>query len=166
MQNCRVNQGTNSSPDQRRRLDDIGFIWDGVVENWEAGFSKLVQFKEQEGHCRVTAKYQIDGFKLGMWVVSQRSRMDGLSPDQRRRLDDIGFIWDPFGKQWEEGFSKLVQFKEQEGHCRVPQAFKLNGFGLGVWLHRQRRTKDSMSPERKQRLHDIGFIWTPSKDKT
>ena len=53
----------------------------------------------------------------------------------------------------------MLQFKEAEGHCRVPQRFKLGGFNLGDWVSKQRTNQDSLSPERKQRLDDIGFIW-------
>ena len=89
-----------------------------------------------------------------------------MSPERKQRLDDIGFIWDPFAEAWEEGFNKLLQFKEQEGHCKVPVTYEIAGFNLGNWVGTQRRAKDSMSPERKQRLDDIGFIWDASKGKT
>jgi len=143
----------------KQRLDDIGFIWDPLTEAWEEGFNKLLQFKQAEGHCNTAAKYEFDGFNLGMWVSTQRPNKDSMSPERKQRLDDIGFVWDVLAEQWEEGFNKLLQFKQTEGHCRVPSGFKLDGFKLGVWVSRQRLAKDRVSPERKQRLDDIGFIW-------
>ena len=89
-----------------------------------------------------------------------------MPSDRKQRLDDIGFLWDPLAEQWEEGFSKLLQFKELEGHCRMPSSFKLDGFKLGKWVSNQRKAYDSMPLKRKQRLDDIGFIWDASKDKT
>jgi hypothetical protein len=154
------------SPERKQRLDDIGFIWDTLAEAWEEGFNKLLQFKEQEGHCRVASRFKLNEFNLGAWVGTQRKAKDSMSPERKQRLDDIGFIWDPFAEAWEEGFNKLLQFKELEGHCRVAQGFKLNEFNLGNWVSTQRNAKDSMSPERKQRLDDIGFVWDASKDKT
>ena len=154
------------SPERKQRLDDIGFIWDPFAEAWEEGFNKLLQFKEQEGHCKVPVTYEIAGFNLGNWVGTQRRAKDSMSPERKQRLDDIGFIWDPFAEAWEEGFNKLLQFKEQEGHCKVPVTYEIAGFNLGNWVGTQRRAKDSMSPERKQRLDDIGFIWDASKGKT
>ncbi|MDA9075036.1 helicase associated domain-containing protein, partial [Amylibacter sp.] len=91
---------------------------------------------------------------------------DSMSPERRQRLDGIGFVWNIVTEAWEEGFSKLLQFKEAEGHCRVAQATEINGFNLGQWVYVQRRAKDSMSPERKQRLDGIGFIWAASKGKS
>ena len=152
------------SPERRQRLDDIGFVWDPIAEFWEEGFSKLLQFRETEGHCRVVIKHKQDGFNLGAWVSNQRTKQDSMSSERRQKLDDIGFVWDPFSEDWEVGFSKLLQFQEAEGHCMVPDGFKLDGFNLGVWLTRQRKRKDSMSPERKQRLDDLGFNWDPKAE--
>jgi hypothetical protein len=110
--------------------------------------------------------FKLDGFNLGNWVGTQRSTKDSLSPERRQRLDDIGFVWDALTEAWEEGFSKLLKFKETEGHCRVPTGLKLDGFNLGSWVSIQRSTKDSLSPERRQRLDDIGFVWDARKGKT
>ena len=151
-------------PERKQRLDDLGFIWDAIEDAWEEGFKKLLEFKETEGHCRVQNKFKLDGFKLGRWVTVQRSSKDSMSPERKQRLDEIGFIWDAIEDAWEEGFSKLLEFKEAEGHCRVPVSFKLDGFEIGKWLGRQRRAKDSMSPERKQRLDEIGFIWDAKEE--
>jgi glutathionylspermidine synthase len=114
----------------------------------------------------VTKRFKLDGFNLGTWVGTQRSKKDSLSPERRQRLDDIGFVWDPYTEYWEEGFSKLLQFKEAEGHCRVSRGLKLDGYNLGNWVSTQRKTKDSLSPERRQRLDEIGFVWHARKGKT
>jgi superfamily II DNA or RNA helicase len=147
--------------ERKKRLDDLGLEWNSLAAAWEEGFSKLLQFKEAEGHCRVPQRFKLDGFKLGEWIVTQRKAKDSMASDRRQRLDSIGFVWDAFTESWEEGFSKLLQFKEAEGHFRVPQVFKVDGFNLGVWVAHQRKAKDSMSSERKQRLDDLGFEWAP-----
>ncbi|MDG1336144.1 MAG: helicase associated domain-containing protein, partial [Tateyamaria sp.] len=154
------------SPERRQRLDDLGFVWDVLTEQWEEGFSKLLQFKEVHGHFRVPKRLKLDGFNLGNWVGDQRKAQDSMSAERIQRLDDIGFVWDVLTEQWEEGFSTLLQFKAVEGHCRVPKRRELNGFNLGQWVGKQRTSKDSLSPERRQRLDDIGFVWDASKDQT
>ena len=60
------------TPDRFKRLNDIGFVWDPVADEWEAGFAKLEQFRTREGHCRVPAGHIEDGYKLGFWVALQR----------------------------------------------------------------------------------------------
>ena len=136
--------------------------------SWEFWFGLLEQFKEIEGHCRVPKTFKLDGFNLGGWVERQKTSKSKskLTPERQHRLDEIGFVWEYRIETWEEGVNNLLKFKEIEGHCRVPKTFKLDGFALGSWMHRQRKFVHSMSPERKQRLDDIGFIWDASKDKT
>jgi superfamily II DNA or RNA helicase len=154
------------STERKQRLDDLGFVWDVLEEAWEEGFSKLVQFKEAEGHCRVLEGFKLDGVGLGSWIRTQRANKENLSTERKQRLDDLGFAWDPYAEAWEEGFSKLVQFKEAEGHCRVPHGFKLDGISLGNWIRTQRANKENLSTERKQLLDDLGFAWDASKDRT
>ena len=89
---------------------------------------------------------ELDGFKLGRWVSNQRTRRDSVTPDQLKRSEDIGFVWDVLEYQWEEGFSYLTRFKEKYGDCLVPNAYRLDGYKLGQWVIVQRRRKDSSLP--------------------
>jgi hypothetical protein len=149
---------------RRQRLDDLGFVWDPNTEAWEEGFSKLQQFKDGKGHCKVPQNYKEDGFRLGQWVGMQRAAKEALSAERRQRLEDLDFVWDPFAAAWEDGFSMLQQFKAREGHFRAPKGHKEEGFALGTWVQNQRNTKEAMSAERRQRLDDLGFVWDPSTE--
>jgi hypothetical protein len=66
---------------------------------------------------------------------------------------------------WEEGFAKLVDFKEKFGHCNVPQNYK-DAPGLGVWVANYRRWGKigMISPDRISRLTEIGLSWDPWQD--
>ena len=147
------------TPERKQRLDALGFVWDPHAEYWEEGFSKLQQFKKREEHCNVPNRHKEGDFTLGSWVSVQRAAKDKLTPERIERLNALGFSWDPIAEAWEEGFSKLRQFKEREGNCRVPSLHKEGDFNLGNWVANQRKTKDIMPPERKQRLNALGFIW-------
>jgi helicase associated protein len=80
-------------------------------------------------------------------------------------LDELGFVWDPLETDWAEGFRYLTIYKGREGHCRVPRLHKENGFPLGLWVGRQRQSKDQETlPEaRRQQLDELGFVWHPHK---
>ncbi|MDE0809816.1 MAG: helicase associated domain-containing protein [Alphaproteobacteria bacterium] len=60
---------------------------------------------------------------------------------------------------WDEFYGALISFKEREKHCRVPQAYNKDGLNLGLWVNRQRSTRDKLSPERIKRLEELGFVW-------
>jgi superfamily II DNA or RNA helicase len=155
----------NLTPKHKQRLDDIGFAWSSLDQKWWEHFDKLLQFKEIEGHCNVPLRFELEDFKLGRWVGMQRTKQDSLPPEYKQRLNDTGFIWDPLAEQWEEGFSALLQFNELESHCKVVISFELDGFKLGNWVSAQRRNKDRLSTERKQRLDDLGFVWDLKEGK-
>jgi hypothetical protein len=145
---------------RRQQLDKLGFVWDPLQTDWAEGVRYLAIYKEREGHCRVPAKHMENGFRLGQWVVTRRGNADTLSAPRRQQLDELGFVWDPFETDWAEGFSYLKVFKQREGHCRVPAKYKENGYRLGQWVSVQRVNKDTLSAERRQRLDELGFVWS------
>jgi superfamily II DNA or RNA helicase len=155
-------------PERIKRLDSIGFSWDPLAEDWENGFSALQKFKSREGHCRAPFGFMEEGVTLGNWVMVQRAARNNralghLSAERIKRLDSIGFSWDPFAEDWENGFAALQKFKSREGHCRAPWGFKEDGLTLGKWVGTQRafRDKGKLNPERIKRLDSIGFSWDP-----
>ena len=151
----------NLSEERRSRLDALGFVWDPFTQQWEEGFKHLADFKTREGHCRVPKLFLEGEFTLGNWVTVQRSRSEELTGDRRSRLDALGFVWDPFTQQWEEGFKHLAVFKAREGHCRVPRDTYEGEFRLGNWVKFQRRACDELSEDRRSRLDALGFVWDP-----
>ncbi len=64
---------------------------------------------------------------------------------------------------WETGYSHLKQYAEKHGHCRVPQGHNTDDdFALGAWVNNQRKAKDYISPERRERLEALpGWVWAP-----
>jgi superfamily II DNA or RNA helicase len=149
------------SAERKNRLDDLGFVWEPLSQQWEEGFSYLVKFKELNGHCRVPISSIINSFKLGTWVNQQRRNRENLSSLRIKRLNAVEFIWDPQDEQWEEGFAHLVQFKNREGHCKVTHKYVEDKFSLGTWVGYQRKKKDQLTEDKKKRLDDLGFIWDP-----
>jgi hypothetical protein len=82
-----------------------------------------------------------------------------LSQEERQRLDALGFVWNVGDAQWEEGFRYLEKFHQREGHCQVPATRREGRFGLGRWVRAQRASTKTLSPERRQRLDALGFVW-------
>ena len=153
-------ENRNALSDERlQRLDKLGFVWDASETNWEEGFRHLKSYKEREGHCRVAIGHKENGFWLGQWVGVQRRNVHKLSGERRDRLEKLGLIWDVLDRNWEKGFSHLTRYKEREVHSRVPQRYEEEGFRLGLWVGVQRRNRDALSEERRQRLDKLGFVW-------
>ena len=71
-----------------------GWSWGPHEEAWEKGFAALLSFKQIYGHCDVKQDFVFNGFKLGSWVHNQKSRSDEVPQNRKKRLDELGFIWD------------------------------------------------------------------------
>ena len=149
---------------RRSRLAALeGWVWDANEADWEEGFAHLQQFVAREGDARVLAPYTTpDGYRLGSWVVRQRSNREQLSSARRTRLADLeGWVWDAKEAAWEEGFAHLQQFVAREGDARVPGPYTtLDGYKLGRWVNKQRTKKEQLSRKRRSRLADLeGWVW-------
>jgi transcriptional regulator with XRE-family HTH domain len=86
--------------DRRRRLEEIpGWTWDTSTQQWESAFRQLWEYVDRQGDARVPSEYTTDdGFRLGSWVVAQRSKYaEGtLTPDRKRRFEKLpDWTWDP-----------------------------------------------------------------------
>ena len=154
-----IRKKSNLSAKRINKLDQIGFIWDPLERQWEEGFNYLVVFKEREGHCLVSRGYEEAGYKLGDWVSRRRGNKSEISEERIKLLDELGFIWDPFEEQWEEGFNYLSKFKGREGHCLVPTNHLEEGYKLGQWVSALRGRKSKLTHERLNQLIQIGFVW-------
>jgi Helicase associated domain/Helicase conserved C-terminal domain len=157
-------------PEHRQRLEELdGWTWEVLSEQWEEGFSRLKQFCEQEGHCRVPNSYKTeDGYRLGQWVTVQRTWRKTIDPGRKRRLEELpGWSWNVVSGKWEYGFSRLKEFSEREGHCRVPFNYKSeDGYRLGWWVNAQRTDREKLTSERQRRLGELtGWSWKVLSDK-
>ena len=70
----------------------------------------LNDYVKRTGHARVAQSYTVDGYKLGLWVTTQRTNYakGAQDVDRERRLQELpGWTWDSLAAQREEGFSRL-----------------------------------------------------------
>ncbi len=153
---------------RQRRLEELpGWSWDIIADKWENGFVYLQDYIGREGHCLVPMSYKTnDAYRLGTWVGRQRESRDTMNSVRRQRLEALpGWSWAPRSERWDEGFSYLRQFSDSHGHCRVARSYKADdGYRLGEWVHTQRTKKNTMAPDRRQRLEALpGWAWKVEK---
>jgi hypothetical protein len=106
-----------------------------------------------------------------VWVGAQRRfRVKGtLEADREKRLGDLpGWTWNARADKWEQGFSRLREYVERNGHSRVPVAYTVDGYPLGQWVVTQRHfhSKGTLEADREQRLRDLpSWTWDPFADQ-
>ena len=128
------------------------------MSSWDEMYGRLIVFQRANGHCRVPKDYATDdGYRLGRWIGFQRRNRDNMDPERRQRLEGLsGWSWNTITDQWEHGFSRLKQYSEREGHCRVPKGYTTDdGYRLGGWVANQRTKKDEIDRERRRRLEEL-----------
>ena len=159
--NTQITNEAKLSDDRLNKLNDVGVVWDRLTKIWEDNFSELLAYKESNDDCLVPQKYKTEsGVKLGLWVTTLRSNKKNLSLERVQRLDNIGFVWDPKTKSWEDGLAELKEYKKQHGDCLVPQKHTTpSGFRLGLWVSNRRASKSSLNKVQIIQLDSIGFIW-------
>jgi len=151
--------------DRRNLLEGLPeWSWNLLAEHWEQGYRFLEQFAQLNGHAKVPISYTTEGYNLGVWVNTQRNKNNEMSQERRDRLEKLaGWSWDPYSDQWEEGFRHLESFVQNEGHARVTSSYKADdGYELGAWVVRQRKTRNKMSQFYQNLLEELpGWCWEP-----
>jgi hypothetical protein len=136
-----------------------------TTASWEFYFGLLEGFVQREGHARVPAHYHEDRYGLGAWVGRQRAKYGerALMPELEARLEALpGWTWDPFAKDWDEGFSRLRRFVQREGHARVRSGWREDGYRLGQWaiVQRSKYGQGALDFQRRARLEALpGWTW-------
>jgi hypothetical protein len=122
-------------------------------------------------------------YTVEYWIYQSKNGSSGsakITADRIRRLQEIGFVWDPQGAVWNTMFAKLQGFVARHGHCRVPKGYA-DDMELANWVRNQRleyanqlklssgvvsisssgRQRGSrMTPERFELLNSLNFTWS------
>ena len=144
-----------------QKLNEIGFAWNALEEEWEERIAQLEDFRKAHSHCNVSSKWPANP-ALARWVNSLRNkcRRGAISPERVKQLTEKGFSWDRPTEVWEESFRALLAYREAHGDCNVPLRWDPNKkLGLWVQTQRQRKRAEALDGDRIRRLEEAGFVW-------
>jgi len=175
--NLREGKSSTINPEQIARLTNIGLDWNPLETLWNERFLLLCQYKEEHGHCLVPRCYVMGDIHLGSWATHQRQeyrKLEKTEPskivqERMRRLESIGFDFDPFGTQWNAMFDRLCEYKKEKGDFLVPKGYTVDNINLCAWVSNQRRDyhrrkggkPSAMTTERIKELESINFDFNP-----
>ncbi|MCP4604402.1 MAG: hypothetical protein GY847_28415 [Proteobacteria bacterium] len=156
------------SEDQIEALEKThGWSWDARESLWEEGYEHLLAFAKREGHSRVPHKYIDNGYKLGSWVATQRKRREKLSPERKKKLEELpAWCWDLREGKWWHCYEQLLCFSNREGHSFVPHSYIENDGDLGQWVVRQCRNRDRLDNDKIKALEELpAWVWDRGEER-
>jgi superfamily II DNA or RNA helicase len=138
-----------------------------TAESWFVGFEALKAYRDREGDCDVLASHREGAFGLGHWVLNQRSRRNGLSDDQVKQLNELGFIWNTHIDAWNKRYEALKSHLATNRNAYPVARKNSTADQLGHWLSAQRSAQSAgtLEPTRSALLEELpGWSWDPVKD--
>lgn len=147
------------SSQRAEKLMALDFCFKPLDELWGFNFNKLIEFRKQYDHCNVPSSYHDK--ELFNWISIQRqmNAKNKIDSIRKKKLEGIGFIFDPFEESWNCNFKKLLEFKDENNHCNVKKTH--HDKELVNWISVQRRMSatNKIDSIRKKKLEKIGFVF-------
>src|SRR5262249_16189091 len=117
---------------ERSEFDDVANVLNAMQEQDEDLIQIIRELKEAYGRReifdprRLLEKIEVLGPSIELSALSSNIFAE---------------IVDRIGVSWDEWYGRFQLYSQREGHCRVPQGHRENGFGLGHWVSVQRGAK-------------------------
>lgn len=156
---------------QITKLNEIGFIWDIKNEIW------YQHYKEFNDWVSVNQKYPnkytsttVFENKLAEWVSSQRFLYGKgeLEEERINQLNKINFIWDAKGKTelWNQNLKDLKQwiFINNKYPTKLYGSSEEKYLANWVWLQRRAYKEGKLDEDRRDKLNEIGFLYSPQDE--
>ena len=107
-------------------------------------------------------------------AATQKYAKGTFDADRERRLENLpgwvwDAVWDAVADLWEEGFTHLLDYVEQNGDARVSRSCNVDDYPLGTWVMQQRKkyAKGTFDADRERRLENLpGWTWDPRADRS
>ena len=167
----RRNEKEKLSPERIKLLESLpNWTWDAMGNQWNEGFEKLKKYIKKFGNAKVPNTFKFEGYNLGAWVSSQRSRKEKTSTERIKLLESLPeWTWEVrnnlIAELWEKGYDSLKKYAKENGHSKVPDGLKYEGYNLGSWVGSQRRKKANLDPKKIKLLNALPkWSWKPLVD--
>ena len=153
------------SQERIERLEGIGLKWVLLLPKWQNAYDHAREFFLEHGDLNVYQEYECDdGFKLGIWIVNQRTkyREGRLDTEQIAKLEAIGMIWNKNDVFWENGIAHAKAFYSEHGNLNIPQKYVCSdGYHLGHWIIgiRAKYKAGNLPSDRIAELESLGIEW-------
>jgi len=144
-----------------KQLDELGFLWLAVSQDWDVRYQELIMYFKTNGHSNVST---LDDQSLYFWCYSQRKNKDSLNSEKLEKLNAVNFDFIIRGLDnrylitWGEKMEELSEFYNENGNFNIPKdndQYK----SLIRWLKKQRneKLKNNLTNEQENWFRSIKF---------
>lgn len=133
------------------------------LKSWKAFIDILVEYKTNHGTCNLPSSHPLYKRCVSLRHAYKNGNLD---KNKFKELNDLGFEWniDIYDdERWNFMFDKLLKFKKEFNHTNVPRSYIDKQ--LATWVHTQRKYRNSLLQDRKERLLSIGFEFEIAKSR-
>ena len=162
-----IGKGAELTEEQIKRLDELGFSWDGRHKNtWDKAYLAVCEYKKKHGDLNIPVAYvTADGLALGRWIRYQIDVGEKLPKEKKEKLLALGVSFEKTDA-WEEKFALLKQYYAEHGDLKIPANYVVEGVWLARWLTEQkarlngkstvRSGKKALTDEQAAKLRSLG----------
>ena len=156
--------------DRIEKLESIGIDWRDLKDQWwEENFLFLKEFIRINKRFPKNNEEYPEGNNLVSWCSTQRLtfKENKLSLERKKKLDSIGFKWNPDQDYWYQNYNYLLEFiKLNDRFPKQSENYPDNNH-LGSWCSNQKtlKNKNKLTKDQLNKLNIIGFIWNVLDNK-
>jgi len=136
---------TSSTLDPARTtaLERLGIIWNPRQQAFDRGLAHATAYTTRYGHLVPPVEYVHDGFPLGRWLATQRTRTERLTAERAAALTALDPWWNPpWPTTWQRAYNDARRGLEE---AKTTSNAK-------EWLEIQRARADDLHPEQRRLL--------------
>ncbi|MEU9339514.1 Helicase associated domain protein [Streptomyces sp. NPDC048290] len=133
-------------------LERLGIIWDPRQQAFDRALAHAAAYAARHGHLAVPVDEVHDGFPLGRWLATQRTRAETLNHQRATALAALDRWWNPpWPITWQRAYHA----------ARQNLAANKTAAEAESWLETQRARSDRLHPEQKSLLQELGLVELP-----
>ncbi|MGR6998892.1 Helicase associated domain protein [Yinghuangia aomiensis] len=117
-----ISRGEDLPGDQLEAMENVpGWSWDPYQDAHDTKVAVMRQFYAATGRpvSSIKQREAWNGYPIGGWLNSWRTRRDALSAAQEAELEALpGWTWNQRGDQWTSMLQQLADFGSARGHIQ------------------------------------------------